>query len=246
MIKAKRGRDVKRLTRRLEALNGAERSEESLVKLVDVKLHLNMEMDKKERYWEQHDRANWLKMGDKNTSFFYKFASQRRRTNRIHGLQRNDGSVATNSIKVGNIARDYFIDLFESRGIGNMDHILSGIPCCISEKQKISEKGYMALKLDMSKVYDRVEWPFIKVQYLVLLNGEEGPKFNPSRGLRQGDPLSPYLFLFCGKGLFALMRLTSQERKILGAKVCRSAPPITHLMFADDCILFEEVSDRGL
>lgn len=42
------------------------------------------------------------------------------------------------------------------------------------------------------------------------------------------------------------MRLASQEGKFLGAKVCRSTPPITHLMFADDCILFGEASNRGI
>ncbi|KAH1096604.1 hypothetical protein J1N35_013525 [Gossypium stocksii] len=42
------------------------------------------------------------------------------------------------------------------------------------------------------------------------------------------------------------MRLASQERRISGAKVCRSALPITHLMFADDCILFGEVSNREI
>ncbi|KAA3466283.1 reverse transcriptase [Gossypium australe] len=94
----------------------------------------------------------------------------------------------------------------------------------------------MALKLDMIKAYDRVEWPFIK----------DGVSFNPSRGLRQGNPLSPYLFLFCGKGLSALMRLASQEKKVLGVKVCRSFPPITHLMFVDDCILFGDVSNRRI
>ncbi|KAK5785053.1 hypothetical protein PVK06_039598 [Gossypium arboreum] len=126
----------------------------------------------------------------------------------------------------------------------------------------------MALKLDMSKAYDRVEWPFIRemmakmgfedrfislilhcvnsVQCSILINGEEGSNFRASRGLRQGDPLSPYLFLFCGEGLSALMRLTRQEGKIFGAKVCRSAPPITHLMFPDDCILFGETSRRGI
>ncbi|KAH1030126.1 hypothetical protein J1N35_046061 [Gossypium stocksii] len=126
----------------------------------------------------------------------------------------------------------------------------------------------MALKLDMCKAYNRVEWPFIKgmmlklgfadsfinfiihcissVYYSVLLNRVEGPTFKPSRGLRQEDLLSPYLFLFCGEGLSALMRLAYQEKKISRVKICRLAPPITHLMFADDCILFRKVSNGEL
>ncbi|KAH1130750.1 hypothetical protein J1N35_002128 [Gossypium stocksii] len=54
------------------------------------------------------------------------------------------------------------------------------------------------------------------------------------------------LLTFAREGLSALMRIASQERKILGAKVCRSSSPITHLIFVDDCILFGEVSDRGI
>ncbi|KAA3473267.1 reverse transcriptase [Gossypium australe] len=84
------------------------------------------------------------------------------------------------------------------------------------------------------------------VRYSILINGKEGSSFRSSRGLRQGDPLSPYLFLFCGEGLSALMRLACQEKKISGAKVCRGSPTITHLMFAYDCILFGEVSNRGV
>ncbi|KAH1046861.1 hypothetical protein J1N35_037645 [Gossypium stocksii] len=96
------------------------------------------EMDKEERYWEQHARVNWLKNGDKNTSFFQKFTSQRRHTNRIRGLKRSDGLIATDRIEIGEITRDYFSDLFDSRGIDNLDHILSGVSCCINDSMNQS------------------------------------------------------------------------------------------------------------
>jgi hypothetical protein len=88
-------------------------------------------------------------------------------------------------------------------------------------------KGEMAVKLDMSKVYDRVEWTFLEaimrklgfeekwimmimecirtVQYSILLDGVPKGYIIPSRRLWQGDPLSPYLFLFCAEGLSALL-----------------------------------------
>ena len=86
----------------------------------------------------------------------------------------------------------------------------------------------MAMKLDMSKAYDKMEWCFLEqillklgfqeswvalimkcittVSYSILVNGETKGMIKPSRGLRQRDPLSPYLFLFCAKGLNALLR----------------------------------------
>lgn len=58
----------------------------------------------------------------------------------------------------------------------------------------------------------------------------------PSRGLRQGDPLSPYLFLMRAKGL----SIAKVERNgvLQGVSVCQNTPPIHHLLFDDDCLIF--------
>ncbi|KAH1063495.1 hypothetical protein J1N35_028482 [Gossypium stocksii] len=56
------------------------------------------------------------------------------------------------------------------------------------------------------------------VSYQVVLNGYVGGKFQPTRGLRQGDPLSPFLFLICGEGLSSLMRLAAREGLSKGVK----------------------------
>ncbi|KAH1096603.1 hypothetical protein J1N35_013524 [Gossypium stocksii] len=122
----------------LENIGFSERSEEILGKITEVKLHLNMEIDKEERYWEQRARANWLKMEDKNTTFFHKYASQRNRVNRIRGLQHSDGPLATNSKEMESIVKKYFSDLFTSNVFGNLDHILSGVQPCISETMNYS------------------------------------------------------------------------------------------------------------
>ena len=120
--------------------------------------------------------------------------------------------------------------------------------------------GFMALKLDISKAYDRVEWCFLEnfllkmgfqeswvamimecittVTYSILVNGEPKGLITPTKGLRQGDPLSPYLFLFCAEGLNAILNQASESGDIHGFPICRNGPKLTHLFFADDCLLF--------
>ena len=60
----------------------------------------------------------------------------------------------------------------------------------------------------------------------------------PTGGLRQGDPLSPYLFLLCAEGLIGLIKKAVQMGVIQGVAATRSGPRITNLFFADDCLLF--------
>lgn len=116
-----------------------------------------------------------------------------------------------------------------------------------------------AVKLDMHRAYDRVEWCFLEgimlrmgfdvrwvqlmmacvksVTYSVRFNSRITERFIPSRGLRQGDPLSPYLCLLVAEGLSALL-LDAEERGVIeGVKVCRDAPSVSHLLFADDSLI---------
>lgn len=76
------------------------------------------------------------------------------------------------------------------------------------------------------------------VSYSILLNGSPSHIFNPTRGLRQGDPLSPYLFILCAEALSALILQAESHGSLHGARVCRNAPSISHLFFADDSLIF--------
>ena len=55
--------------------------------------------------------------------------------------------------------------------------------------------------------------------------------------MRQGDPLSPYLFLLCAEGFSALLSKAEEEGMFSGVKICRNALSISHLLFADDSLI---------
>ena len=74
--------------------------------------------------------------------------------------------------------------------------------------------------------------------FSVLINGKPFGNIMPSRGIRQGDPLSVYLFLLCVEGFNSLLFRAEMEGRIKGVSICRRAPSVTNLMFADDSILF--------
>lgn len=118
----------------------------------------------------------------------------------------------------------------------------------------------MALKLDLSKAYDRMEWHFLEavmkrmgfcdrwvelvmecvtsVKYSITHGGEIFGQVTPSRGIRQGDPLSPYLFILCAEGLSSLIRKYEREKLLHGCKIAQGAPVISHMLFADDSYIF--------
>ena len=74
--------------------------------------------------------------------------------------------------------------------------------------------------------------------FSICLNGKAYGNFKPTRGLRQGDPLSPYLFFICAEAFTSLLAREEELGRLHGVSICRSAPSISHLLFADDSLVF--------
>jgi hypothetical protein len=135
-------------------------------------------------------------------------------------------------------------------------------------KNKKLKTGACAVKLDMAKAYDRVEWQYLSrimlqlgfreewvnlimkcvesVSLSVRVNGHQFSQiFKPTRGIRQGDPLSAYLFLLCAEGLSCMLKNSGLQFLAKGVRVGIHAPWVSHLQFADDCLIFTQASERG-
>ncbi|GAU48605.1 hypothetical protein TSUD_327170 [Trifolium subterraneum] len=128
------------------------------------------------------------------------------------------------------------------------------------KRKTYGRRGELALKIDISKAYDKVDWGFLRgvmtkmgfidvwirwvmmcvssVNYSVLMNSDRVGPISPGRGLRQGDPLSPYLFILVTEYLTALIHQAVGRGDLHGVKICRGAPEVSHILFADDCFLF--------
>ncbi|KAF7821742.1 ribonuclease H [Senna tora] len=125
---------------------------------------------------------------------------------------------------------------------------------------KKGKTSWAAMKVDVSKAYDKVSWTFLRelltlIQFphhwvtmlmecvttpmsRVLINGEFSDWFHPKSGLQQGDPISPYLFILCANALSVTLFAEQENHNLQGIKISREAPPVNHMCYADDIMLF--------
>ncbi|CAL5382784.1 unnamed protein product [Camellia sinensis] len=121
--------------------------------------------------------------------------------------------------------------------------------------------GYMIFKIDLEKAYDNISWEFLEqtlfefnfdckfiemvmncvtnLSTAILWNGEPLEEFKPSKGLRQGDPLSPYLFVLCMERLSNMINHRVEAKDWRGLPLSKKGPNISHFFFfADDLMFF--------
>lgn len=129
---------------------------------------------------------------------------------------------------------------------------------------KGKRNGLVALKLDVSKAYDMVEWQFLKqtmtkidfsekwvelimkcittTYFSVILNREPKGRIQSERALRQGCTLSPYLFIVCAEVFSSFLILAEKKKKLIRGLRFTKEVIISHLLFADDSLIFTRAS----
>ncbi|GLT78221.1 hypothetical protein SLA2020_497620 [Shorea laevis] len=149
-------------------------------------------------------------------------------------------------------------------GRSTSDNIILVQEAVHSMQRLKGKKGALALKIDLHKAFDSVDWGFLKevlidfnlpesliqlimfsvtpLQLSIIWNGEKLPYFQPQRGLRQGDPLSPYLFIMVMEKLSYMILSRLQQHQWKPFKISHGGLPLCHLFFADDLMLFGTAS----
>lgn len=133
-------------------------------------------------------------------------------------------------------------------------------------QKKKGKKGYMGIKIDLAKAYDKVEWHVLlnilhklgfdrhfldligncitAPHFSILLNGSPFGFFTAGRGIRQSDPMSPAIFTIYSDLLSQLLARAEQTGKISGIKVSRHSLKVTHLMYADDLVIYCQATNE--
>lgn len=146
------------------------------------------------------------------------------------------------------------------------DNIIIGHECLHSIRgTKTGLNGMSALKLDLSKAFDRVEWSYLRcvmkklgfhdhwisqimrclstVTFSILFNGSPRGTITPSRGIRQGDSLSPYMFLLWAEGLSVIIDNANRLGSLTSLNFTTQGPRISRLLFVDDSLIFLKSSE---
>ncbi|XP_040996027.1 uncharacterized protein LOC121242200 [Juglans microcarpa x Juglans regia] len=188
--------------------------------------------------WHQRAKQHWLKHGDRNTHYVHMQASQRRKTNTIKRVEASQGMIVTEQAEIGGVFIGYFSSLFASTQPSNSENYLFALGTKLDSEMQ----AWLMIPFNKENI--------TKAIFQMNPLGSPGPDEFPvqfyqkhwevwvSRGLRQGHPLSSYLFILCAEALTALLNQAEACGGLTLVPIGRGPVSVNHLFFADDSLLF--------
>ncbi|KAL0288473.1 UNVERIFIED_CONTAM: hypothetical protein Scaly_2729500 [Sesamum calycinum] len=174
--------------------------------------------------------------------------------NRLKPFLNNIISPSQSAFILGRLITDNVLVAFE------INHFLNS--------RRGGREGHVSIKLDMSKAYDRIEWKYLEgilsklgfhyevvslimrcvssVSYSFLLNESQFGFLSSGMGIRQGDSLSPYLFILCAEELSRMLQDRESRGEITRVAVAHNVTRVSHLLFADDTLIFCKATETEL
>ncbi|XP_074347208.1 uncharacterized protein LOC141686043 [Apium graveolens] len=208
---------------------------EAIQRYKNASKSLNKIYTHQEIFWKQRSKQLWLKEGDRNSKFFHVTAKSRRKTNQIHSLINEEGDRVYWEGGLEEVMVNYFKGGFN-------EHLTDTTIVLIPKKQNVQYMTDLRPVSLCNLSYKSFMECVISARYQISHVGKEFGSIVPERGLRQGDPLSSYLFLICMEGLLALIKKFESRGLIRCIKVARGALPATYMFFANDIYIYCQTS----
>nr|KAJ0209562.1 hypothetical protein LSAT_V11C400208020 [Lactuca sativa] len=112
---------------------------------------------------------------------------------------------------------------------------------------KKNKKKAFTFKVDFEEAFDSFSWEFLdSTMVSVIINGSATKEFGMERGIRQGDPLSPFLFIIAVEGLHIALESAKENGIFKGIRLPHRGPVISHLQYADDVIFMGSWSTENM
>ncbi|XP_072087303.1 uncharacterized protein [Arachis hypogaea] len=210
----------------------------------ELRAEYNIVLAQEELLWYQKSKDQWVRYGDRNTSFFHMQTIPRRKSNKVHGLLVSDGSWSDDPKVLQREVVHFFKNIFCSTEPVEVN-CMGEIPMPSLSQDACDNFSKPVTMLEVKEAMDNMSSfkapgpdGFQASNLSILWNGNRLDSFQPRRGLRQGDPISPYLFILCMERLACFISKQVDEGIWDGVAVSRGRPRVSHLMFADDLLLF--------
>ncbi|KAL9151827.1 hypothetical protein ABFS82_11G077500 [Erythranthe guttata] len=212
-------RRIEKIQKKMHALRCGLQTENSKLELQNLKKELEEVYEEQDLYWRQRSKIQWIREGDRNTKFFHAKATMRNKSNRVNRIRDNSGDWVATDSGIEDVISRYFGHIFSSTNPRDeeIDEVLGHI------ERRVSDEAYQQL----SEPFTEEEFGAVK----------------PTRGIRQGDPISPYLFICCAEILISMIHQACNRGELHGVKITPSAPVVSNLCFADDTFVFSHATE---